>query len=140
MITRKDDLYRMKNILVCVTKQNTIKQLIEKGIELRNMTKGTLHILHVTKKDIADCSEEIQFLYDICKPYEAFISIVRSANVVKAIQQYVKEHHIHKIILGETRQENIVQSTMFKLQSALHGEAEIVIVPVKEKVEYKDVI
>jgi K+-sensing histidine kinase KdpD len=128
------------NILICVTKQNTVKRLIEKGLKLKEKTNGEIFVLHVTKKDISHFADEVQFLYDICNQYNANFGVIHSDSIVKTITRYVKENNIDKIILGETRQDNPRQSTMFKLQSALYGIADIMIVPVREDKTYKDVI
>lgn len=128
------------NILVCATKQDTVKRLIEKGIELKDTIDGTLFVLHVTQKEITNFAHEVQFLYDTCKGYNANFGVVHSDSIIKAITDYIKANHIQKVILGETRQTNPAESTMANLQSALSDIAEIVIVPIKEEIMYKDII
>ncbi|PLS19579.1 universal stress protein UspA [Bacillus sp. M6-12] len=128
------------NILVCVTKQNTVKHLITHGLKMKEKSNGDLFVLHVTKKPLTELANEIQFFYDICKEYDANFGVIHSDSIVKAITKYVKENQIDKIIMGETRQENPRKSTMYKLQSALYGIAEIVLVPIREDRHYKDVI
>lgn len=128
------------NILVCVTKQDTAKHLIEKGMKMKVGQEGELFILHVTKKDIQHLAEEIDYFYTICKSYDAGFGVIHSDSIIKSIVKYVKERDIDKIVLGMTRQQNLKDSTMFRLQQALHGLAEIVIVPIQEEYNLKDVI
>lgn len=128
------------NILVCVTKKETARHLIEKGVEMKSGHGGELFILHVTKKEIQHCSSEIDYFYNVCKAYDAGFGVIHSDSIIKSIVRYVKERDIDKIVLGMTRRPDLKESTMFRLQKALHGLAEIVIVPIQEGCNLKDVI
>lgn len=128
------------NILVCVTKKETAKELIERGMKLKSSHEGELFILHVTKKEIHHLSREIEYFYSLCKSYDAEFGVIHSDNVIKSIIKHVKEKDIDKIILGVTRQPNPKDSTLFRLQTALHGMAETIIVPIRETYELRDVI
>lgn len=128
------------NILVCVTKQDTAIGLIEKGMKMKEHHEGELFILHVTKKDIKYLAEEIDYFYTVCKSYDAGFGVIHSDSIIKSIAKYAKERDIDKIVLGMTRQPNPKDSTMFRLQQTLHGLAELIIVPIQETQNLKEVI
>ncbi|WP_057976458.1 universal stress protein [Caloramator mitchellensis] len=112
----------MQHILVCVTQQKTCERLIKKGAELKKDFGGELFVIHVAKDgdnflDNPMQNDALEYLFDISKEYEASMTVLRSNNVVEAIEKFAKENDISQIVLGAAPgdvKENIILKGLYE--------------------------
>lgn len=129
------------NILVCVTKKDTYKNLIKKGAEIRTKyDNSSLHILHVTKNDFSKKEDKISEFYEVAKKYNASMCVVSKKSFIEALKEYVEKHNITHIVIGETRQRDIRKSSSHLIQEVYDGFPVLIVAPISEKKHYENVI
>ena len=121
----------MKNIMVCVTLQNTCERLIDYA----NATKESddnLFVLHVSKNTDANKGEILEYLYSVSHAAGADMTVLYSENAINAICDFVETKNIHTIILGKP--ENPYQDHGFisTLSQNLAKNIEIILLDKKE--------
>lgn len=129
------------SVLVCVTKQKTCEALIEMGSEIRNKSENSdLYILHVTKSKTIGTDDNISYLFNVSSKYDANMSIIFNNSFLNCIEEFVKKNQIKHIVLGETRQSDKSNSTMFKIKEKFDEFVDITVLPVQENIEYENII
>ncbi len=119
-------ILRLKNLksapktLVCVTDQFSCERLIKWGRKIANLSSGELFIVNVDNKGSINVNHEaIEYLFEISKQNDAYMSIIYSDNPLKAISRFVKQHKIKNIITGMPVGSNSVLEGLWKRFSQL---------------------
>lgn len=117
-------LNRYNNVLACVTQQKSCERLIHKAATLK-AENGTLYVIHVSKQkwnflDNTRDGEAMEYLFSVCKPYGADLTVLNSDRVAETIAQFAQHYQVELIVIGETPEG---QSNEFarKLQNLLEG-------------------
>lgn len=97
----------MKKILACVTVQVTCKRLISHAADLLTSQHDQLFVIHVAKKgaDLLGNTNDgtaIDYLYNAAKQYGGEMTILRSTDVFITLRDFIKEHKITTVVLGES--------------------------------------
>ena len=94
----------MKNIMVCVTVQKTCERLIRRGRAEQCAAGDTLHVVHVSAGGTllgADSdSEALEYLYEVSREAGAAMTVLRSEQVLPALEKYIHDQNISVLILG----------------------------------------
>jgi K+-sensing histidine kinase KdpD len=112
-----------QNILVCVTQQKTCARLIKKASEIKNDLKGELFVIHVAKNewnflDNIKEGEALEYLFTISKSVGANLTVLKSDDIISTLVEFIKEHRINHIVMGESpndHKENIFAKELQKL-------------------------
>lgn len=113
----------MKNIMVCVTLQNTCRNLIQYASSIRE-PDDSLYVLHVAKNGqtfmgAADEAATLEFLYSATHEVNADMTVIHSDNVANTIIQFITEKNIHTVILGmpanNSKDNDLIQSIKAKI-------------------------
>ena len=96
---------RLQKILVCITPQSNSKRLIDHASDLAQEMPGELHILHVEKGNnifmTANTSGILQELFDYGADHGGVIHAVCGHDITEAIQNFIIDHDITRVVLGE---------------------------------------
>lgn len=134
MFKEGDDILNpAKNILVCVTQQKTCERLIRKAFSIKSEPKDNLFVIHVAKNDWnfldnAREGEALEYLFGISKSVGANLSVLKSDEIVKSISDFVRDHNINCIILGESPNDHKENKFYNELRSILSN-VDIEVVP-----------
>ena len=130
----------IKKVAVCVTKQKTCERLIKRGSKIAGKN-GELYVLHVTAKELATVNcDVIQHLFDVSKKYGAQMSIMHSNNVFEAINDFIHENDINKIVLGESLEASTKTDMTFTISDNLPKKVKPIVVPVEYNYWDQDVV
>ncbi len=122
----------MKNIMVCVTLQNTCQKLIDHAVSIKE-SDDKLFVLHVAKNiEAVDKGAILEFLYSVSHSAGADMTVLYSENALKAVLDFVKDNEINTIILGKP--ENVYKDNGFisSLENSLDENIEIILLDKKE--------
>lgn len=122
----------MKNIMVCVTLQNTCQKLIDHAVSIRE-NDDNLFVLHVAKNiEAVDKGAILEFLYSVSHSAGADMTVLYSEDALKAVLDFIKEKNIDTVILGKP--ENVYKDNGFisSLENALDENVEIILLDKKE--------
>ena len=122
----------MKNIMVCVTLQNTCQKLIDHAVSIRE-NDDNLFVLHVAKNiEAVDKGAILEFLYSVSHSAGADMTVLYSEDALKAVLDFIKEKNIDMVILGKP--ENFYKDNGFisSLENALDENVEIILLDKKE--------
>lgn len=124
------DLY--KNILVCITQQKTCERLIRKALDYKGQN-SCLYVIHVAKNDWSFLDntsegEALEYLFSISKSVGAFLTVLRSDDIVGAIVDYAAEKKIDLLIMGQSPNDHHENNFYNALKSIL-TDIEIKIIP-----------
>ncbi len=112
----------MANIMICVTGQMECERLIHYALDLQKGEEGELYLVHVSaeeKKNFTDSIEALQHLYDQAVKNGASLNVLKSKSVLDTLEQFVSDHKIDFVIMGETREKLVENSMTEKLQKRL---------------------
>ncbi|MCC5909961.1 MAG: universal stress protein UspA [Clostridiaceae bacterium] len=109
-----------EHTMVCVTQQKTCEKLIKEGVEVQRKQGGDIYVVHVAPIgwNILGNSQEgeaLDYLFDISKNVGAYMTVLRSSEVVKTIIDFCQEHNIKTIVLGESREASKDNNVIIKL-------------------------
>ena len=84
--------------MVCVTLQNTCRNLINHAVNIKN-DNDSLFVLHVAKNGqsfmgAVDEARTLEFLYTASHEANADMTVIHSDNVVDTMVQFIKEKKI----------------------------------------------
>ena len=96
-----------KNVMVCVTQQKTCERLIQNGHKLLKSNKDNLFVIHVVNpKDTflnnSNDGEALEYLFGVSKKVGADLTVLRSKDVSKTIEEFAKKHNITNIVMGSS--------------------------------------
>ncbi|MTI66664.1 MAG: universal stress protein UspA [Firmicutes bacterium] len=94
-----------KNIMVCVTQQKTCERLILNGYNAIENENDKLFVIHVVNENDyflynSNDGEALEYLFDVSKKVGADLTVTRSKDVIKAIEEFAREKNITNIIMG----------------------------------------
>ena len=124
----------IRHTMVCVTKQITCERLIKTGAKLQEKTGGELHIVHVAPEGYkflgnSKEGEALDYLFEISKAVNGFMTVLRSTNVEMTIVEYCNKNNIGRIVLGESLETHPENNMIARLSKKLCDQVEIKIVP-----------
>lgn len=124
---------KKRNVMVCVTQQRTCERLIMSGLSMIKNKNDNLYVIHVVNEkekflNNEDDGEALEYLFRVSRKAGADLTVLRSKDVVKAMENFGKEQEITHIIMGASpemdAQDN--KSIAFRLKKML-PEVEFVI-------------
>ena len=131
----------IKDVLVCVTRQISCERLIKEGARLVNENEK-LHVVNVSpdgKKFLGEqhqggsrTAEALEYLFEISKNYGAYMTVVRSENVAKALAGFLNQNKIALVILGASNDEKSIQTLVHNIKRDVKHPLEIRILPIEE--------
>jgi K+-sensing histidine kinase KdpD len=100
-------LKKKPKVMVCVTRQKTCERLIKIGAKIASENKGELFVVHVAKEGVKflgspDEGEALEYLFQISKRANAAMSVLRSNNIEKTLEEFARKNEISTIIMGES--------------------------------------
>ncbi|MDO5096155.1 MAG: universal stress protein UspA [Peptostreptococcaceae bacterium] len=122
------------NVMVCVTDQKKCDRLIYNAMEQIDEKKSDIFVIHILKNSVItdeESGEALEYLIHLCNQFKASVSILKADNIKEALLKFAKEHRIHKIIMGESRNADPKTSVIYELKDELGDATEIVVVPTK---------
>lgn len=95
----------MKNIMVCVTVQKTCERLIRRGCRERSAPEDELHVVNVSRSGdkllgARSDQEALEYLYVASREAGASMTVLRSEQVLPALEKYIQEQKISLLIMG----------------------------------------
>ena len=95
----------MKNIMVCVTVQKTCGRLIHRGCSERSAPEDELHVVNVSRSGdklwgARSDQEALEYLYVASREAGASMTVLRSEQVLPALEKYIREQKISLLIMG----------------------------------------
>ena len=118
--------------MVCVTLQNTCRNLINHAINIRE-DGDLLYVLHVAKNGqsfmgAADEAATLEFLYSASHEANADMTVIHSDNVANTITQFIKEKDIHTVILGMPSNNSKDNGLIASLKAKLNDSVELIFI------------
>jgi len=94
-----------KNIMVCVTQQKTCERLIMDGYKALVNDKDKLFIIHVVNENEnflydSNDGDALEYLFGVSKKVGADLTVIRSNNVIEAIENFAVNKKITNIVMG----------------------------------------
>lgn len=124
----------MKNIMVCVTLQNTCERLIDHA-QLIKENDDKLFVLHVANNNdmtSKNKAETLEFLYSVSHKAGADMTVLYSDNSLNAVISFIKNNQIDTVILGAPDSNYKSNGFISHLEKELSDEVEIILID-KEK-------
>ncbi len=124
---------KKRNVMVCVTQQKTCERLILSGISMMRNEHDNLYVIHVVNEkekflNNDDDGEALEYLFQVSRKAGADLTVLRSKDVIKAMEDFGRNYDITHIIMGaspnEGTQEN--KNIALNLQDIL-SDAEFII-------------
>jgi K+-sensing histidine kinase KdpD len=120
---------KKRNVMVCVTQQRTCERLIKRGVVVQKYIKDSeLYVFHVVtgSNKFLDSEKEsnaLEYLFSVTKAEKGNMVVTRSENVLNSIVEFVREHDINEIIIGEGAEAEGEEEETFlnKLEQNLPG-------------------
>lgn len=93
------------HVLACVTGQKSCEKLIVEGARIAKEMDGELSVLHVATKTGSMLGypvegDAIEYLYQISSENDADMTVMRAADVVEAIADFVKKKGANIVLMG----------------------------------------
>lgn len=123
-----------KNVMVCVTDQKKCDRLIYNAMEQIDREHSEIFVIHILKNSVItdeESGEALEYLINLCNQYGAMASMLKAEDIKSALIRFAKDHQIHKIIMGESRNADPSTSVIYDLMDALGSAVEIIVVPTK---------
>lgn len=123
-----------KRIMVCVTQQKSCHRLIEAGNLLRRSEEDELHVVHVFKENWRyfgqlQEADALEYLFDASRDYGAELSVFRSADIEETLKNYIQNHKITTVVMGESQEMTAQQNMILRLQTKNLGKVQWLVVP-----------
>ncbi len=111
------------NVLVCVTQQKTCERLILNGSDLVK-NNGNLYVIHVVEEgerflNQKTDGEALEYLFGVSKNSGANLTVLKSNDMVKTIENFAKDHKINKIVIGKPKESKKGKNIVSSLKKAL---------------------
>lgn len=121
---------RMKNIMVCVTKQKNCQRLIDFG---KSMIKSDdqLYIIHVAHSDFnflgkSKENEALEYLFNAAMEAGASLTVEKSDNVLDKLIELVNENNIDEVVVGQSGENPGPVNFLTKLRNKLNENVQLV--------------
>lgn len=97
-----------KCVLVCVTGQKTCERLIQEGSRLaieRNLELSVVHVARRGAELLGNFSEAeaLEYLFHVSTEYGADMTVIRSDEVVKTVEEHARKAGAAILVLGAPR-------------------------------------
>lgn len=97
----------LKNVMVCVTQQKTCERLIQNGNKSLNSDKDNLFVIHVVNQNDkflnnSSDGDALEYLFTVSKKVGADLTVLRSKDIIKAIEDFAEKHGITHIVMGSS--------------------------------------
>ncbi len=132
----------MKNIMVCVTLQNTCEKLIEYAQTIKQ-DDDSLFVLHVAKNGEIPLNEKaktLEFLYSVSHKAGADMTVLYSDSSLNTILQFIREKNINIVILGIPENNYKNNSFISQLEKNLPSEINIILIDKEKGVIHRESI
>ncbi len=131
---------RKKRIMVCVTQQKSCERLIKKGADLCRSEHDEIYVVHVVKENWKYFgklheADALEYLFDISKTYGAFLSVIKAPDIEKTLAQFISDHKIEEVVMGESLEQTAQQNMIHRLTENTNEEIHVTIVPVDVNVQ-----
>lgn len=98
--------------MVCVTQQRTCERLILNGISMLKNKSDNLYVIHVVNEkqkflNNDDDGEALEYLFQASRKAGAELTVLRSRNLVKAMEDFARKNNITHIVMGASPDEEI---------------------------------
>lgn len=96
-----------KNVMVCVTQQKTCERLIQNGHRSLKNDKDNLFVIHVVNQkdkflNNSSDGEALEYLFGVSKKVGADLTVLRSKDVIKTIEDFANKYKITHIVMGSS--------------------------------------
>lgn len=97
--------------MVCVTQQKTCERLILSGISMIRNDHDNLYVIHVVNEkqkflNNDDDGEALEYLFQVSRKAGAELTVLRSKDVVKAMEDFGRKNNITHVIMGSSPNED----------------------------------
>lgn len=102
---------KKRNVMVCVTQQKTCERLILSGISMIRNDHDNLYVIHVVNEkqkflNNDDDGEALEYLFQVSRKAGAELTVLRSKDVVKAMEDFGRKNNITHVIMGSSPNED----------------------------------
>ena len=99
----------MTNVLVCVTRKDSAKKLIEYGKQFVLDDNDKLFIINIGSYEMyylnkTEEEQGLDYLYELALKAGADIKVIRSNNAGESLFNYIKENEISRVVIEESKQ------------------------------------
>ncbi len=103
---------KKRNVMVCVTQQKTCERLILSGISMMKNDHDNLYVIHVVNEkqkflNNDDDGEALEYLFQVSRKAGAELTVLRSKDVIKAMEDFGRNNDITNIIMGASPDEEV---------------------------------
>ena len=112
--------------MVCVTQQKTCERLIVSGYSMLNKNIDKLFVIHVVNEkdnflNNDSDGEALEYLFNVSKKVGADLTVLRSKDVINAMEEFAKKNDITHILMGASPDADGIenQNITLKLKKAL---------------------
>ena len=100
--------------MVCVTRQKTCERLIAAGARVAKDVGVPLTVVHVVRsgESVLGTGEEgaaLDYLFSVSKEVGADMTVLRAADVSRALSDYARQNQVRIIVLGASGENGQVQ-------------------------------
>lgn len=99
----------MTNVLVCVTRKESAKKLIQYGKDFIKDENDNLFIVNIGSYEMyylnkTEEEQDLDYLYELALKAGGDIKVIRSNNAIESIFNYIREHEISMVVIEELKQ------------------------------------
>ncbi len=99
----------MTNVLVCVTRKDSAKKLIEYGKQFVLDDNDKLFIINIGSYEMyylnkTEEEQGLDYIYELALKAGADIKVIRSNNAGESLFNYIKENEISRVVIEESKQ------------------------------------
>lgn len=99
----------MTNVLVCVTRKESAKKLIQYGKDFIKDENDNLFIVNIGSYEMyylnkTEEDQDLDYLYELALKAGGDIKVIRSNNAIESIFNYIREHEISMVVIEELKQ------------------------------------
>ena len=99
----------MTNVLVCITRKESAKKLIQYGKDFIKDENDNLFIVNIGSYEMyylnkTEEEQDLDYLYELALKAGGDIKVIRSNNAIESIFNYIREHEISMVVIEELKQ------------------------------------
>lgn len=113
----------MINVLVCVTRKESAKKLIQYGKDFIKDENDNLFIVNIGSYEMyylnkTEEEQDLDYLYELALKAGGDIKVIRSNNAIESIFNYIREHEISMVVIEELKQIRVLKRIENKTEEA----------------------
>lgn len=113
----------MTNVLVCVTRKESAKKLIQYGKDFIKDENDNLFIVNIGSYEMyylnkTEEEQDLDYLYELALKAGGDIKVIRSNNAIESIFNYIREHEISMVVIEELKQIRVLKRIENKTEEA----------------------